>query len=67
MLSLALAHFKYGDVEEAMQLAGEIETLMGNAETLNNMDDENRRKVESLAHIMRLLRDELGRNLNTNL
>ena len=67
LLSLALAHFKYGDVEEAMQLAGEIETLMGNAETLNNMDDENRRKVESLAHIMRLLRDELGRNLNTNL
>lgn len=67
LLSLALAHFKYGDVEEAMRLAGEIETLMSDPQILNSLDEENRKRVESLAHIMNLLRDELGRNLNTNL
>ena len=67
LLSLALAHFKYGDVDEAMRLAGEIETLMSDPQILNSLDEENRKRVESLAHIMNLLRDELGRNLNANL
>jgi len=67
LLSLALAHFKYGDVEEAMHLADRIESLMNDPEILNNLDDENRSRIESLAHIMDLLRDELGKNLNTNL
>lgn len=67
LLSLALAHFKYGDVEEAMHLADRIESLMNDPEILNNLDEENRSRIESLARIMDLLRDELGKNLNTNL
>ena len=50
-----------------MHLADRIESLMNDPEILNNLDDENRSRIESLAHIMDLLRDELGKNLNTNL
>ncbi len=67
LLSLALAHFNYGDVDIALSLADEVENRVHNLGKSENMSDEYRIKIDSLYQVMTHLRDKLRKDLNTEL
>ncbi|MCD7710292.1 MAG: tetratricopeptide repeat protein [Porphyromonadaceae bacterium] len=67
LLALAVAQFKYGDVQEAIALADAIESLVKDPEVLKRMNDENLQELEAFTHLKGFLRDELGKFLDADL
>lgn len=67
LLSLALAHFKYGDVDKAMELAGKIEHIVKDSDKWNDLTPKNRERLTYLGNILEYLRKRLSRDLDAEL